>query len=184
MPSSRVRIWTDGCVLKNPGGAGGWAFVARIPGVGLPATSSGGVPESTNNKMELQAIIEALRFARKSLKPHVEVILFTDSQYCSRGINEWMKAWKAKGWQRKDRKRQIDVKNRDLWETIDELFDRSRMKIEWIRGHAGNPENEKADELAGLAAVSAAEPVDDWVVSRIDHRPGQEVCPNCGHPIS
>lgn len=185
--SARVRIWTDGCVLKNPGGAGGWAFVARIPGVGVPATSSGGVLESTNNKMELQAIIEALRFAEKSLKSHVEVILYTDSQYCSRGVNEWLEGWKAKGWHRKDGERWVDVKNRSLWEMIDELFDSSRMKIDWVRGHSGIPENERADELASLAA-SAEQTLspDGDPAEQFDERFGTRpnFCPNCGHSLT
>ena len=103
----------------------------------------GGDPETTNNRMELTAAIEALN----ALKRSSSVVLFTDSKYVMDGINEWMPNWKKRGWKTAARK---PVKNRDLWRALDEATQRHEIDWRWVRGHDGNPGNEKADELANL----------------------------------
>lgn len=138
--STPVRIYTDGSILKNPGGAGGWAMVAT-KGMAVVEVKSGGVPISTNNRMELWAVREALAWAT-SAEPGTEII--TDSQYVQKGLTEYLTDWKARDWHK--------VKNRDLWEQLDILYVPGVMSVSWIKGHAGHRFNELADELAGVAA--------------------------------
>jgi ribonuclease HI len=135
-----VRIYTDGSILKNPGGEGGWAMVAT-KGIAVVEVKSGGVPVSTNNRMELWAVREALAWAT-SCDEEVEVV--TDSQYVQKGLTEYLTGWKVRDWRK--------VKNRDLWEQLDILYVPERMVVSWIKGHAGHRFNELADELAGVAA--------------------------------
>lgn len=144
--STPVRIYTDGSILKNPGGAGGWAFIATR-GIAVVELKSGGVPISTNNRMELTAVIEAMQWAtfmaeHGGLKEPVEII--SDSEYVVKGANQYMAGWIARDWRK--------VKNLDLWHIVHEVFDDEIMSLSWIKGHAGHRFNELADELAGVAA--------------------------------
>lgn len=188
----RVRIWTDGSITKNPGGAGGWAFIARIPGVDLPATNSGRLapaPSVTNNRMEMLAVIEALVFVKRSVKPEVEVVIATDSRYVQGNI-EHLARWRGQGWQRKEKDvGLVDVKNRDLWERLEALLDPERIQIVHVRGHAGDEENEAADKLAGIEARTALaekaavepDPMSDEEVGIA--REGVPICTCCGRPL-
>ncbi len=141
-----VEVHTDGACSGNPG-PGGWAAILRWSG--HEKELSGGEAETTNNRMELTAAIRAL----ESLKRPMRVRIHTDSQYLQRGIREWLPGWKARGWRTADRK---PVANRDLWERLDELARRHRIEWVWLRGHAGDPLNERADRLA-RAAIPAPE---------------------------
>jgi ribonuclease HI len=141
---SRVTIYTDGACSGNPG-PGGWAAILRS---GTHRKElSGGESETTNNRMELTAAIAALR----ALKAPTEVDLYTDSTYLRNGITEWIVSWKRNGWRRRSGKRWLPVKNEDLWRELDRLVDRHRVAFHWVEGHAGDEENERADELARAA---------------------------------
>ncbi|MDO5011905.1 MAG: ribonuclease HI [Pseudomonadota bacterium] len=137
-----LKIWTDGSCLGNPG-PGGWAFVAT-DGKNT-AERSGGERDTTNNRMELTAVIRALTAARR----HSEIELHTDSQYVKNGMQSWMKNWKKNNWRTADKK---PVKNQDLWMQLDELSDAIKIHWHWVRGHNGNEMNERCDELARTAA--------------------------------
>jgi ribonuclease HI len=141
-----VQAYTDGACKGNPG-PGGWGVLLVYKG--QRKKLSGGEPNTTNNRMELQAVIEAL----KSLKRPAYIHIHTDSQYVHKGISEWMTSWKRKGWQTAGGK---PVKNQDLWQMLDELASRHHVKWEWVRGHAGHAGNEEADRLAneGVASTS------------------------------
>ncbi len=140
-----MRIYTDGACIGNPG-PGGWGAVLLS---GLHRKEiSGREARTTNNRMELQAAIEALR----ALRERAEVELFTDSAYLKRGITEWLPRWKANGWKRREGKRLLPVANEDLWRELDRLMAIQRVRFHWLAGHAGDPENERADRLARLAA--------------------------------
>ena len=136
-----VEAFTDGACRGNPG-PGGWGVVLRSGG--QVKELSGGEPATTNNRMELKAAIEALAALKK--KP-CRVDLYTDSNYVRSGITEWLPAWRARGWRTADKK---PVKNQDLWEALAALADQHDVSWHWIKGHAGHPENERADELANL----------------------------------
>ncbi len=136
-----VELFTDGACSGNPG-PGGWAALLRYNGV--EKEISGGERETTNNRMEMMAVIEGL----SALKKTSRVTVYTDSQYVQRGVTEWMKGWKAKGWP--DR-----IKNQDLWLRIDALVTRHDVKFVWVRGHDGHIENERVDKLA-VAAIPKA----------------------------
>lgn len=144
--SKTVHIWTDGACLGNPG-PGGWGALLRWNG--QERELSGGEPMTTNNRMELLAAIEAL----DALKRPCEVILTTDSQYVRQGITSWLHNWKRNGWKTSARK---PVKNADLWERLDRSVARHQIRWEWVKGHSGHPENERADALASTAAQAAA----------------------------
>jgi ribonuclease HI len=135
---SRVEIWTDGACSGNPG-PGGWGailkFGARVKEL------SGGEALTTNNRMELCAAIAAL----EALKRPCEVDLHTDSQYLRQGVTNWLSGWKRNGWRTADRK---PVKNEDLWRRLDAATERHAIEWRWVRGHAGDEMNERADELA------------------------------------
>lgn len=135
-------MFTDGACLGNPG-PGGWGVILRWRGV--ERELSGGEPATTNNRMELMAAIEGL----ETLKRPVRVRLSTDSTYLRDGINRWIHRWKQNGWKTADKK---PVKNADLWRRLDEAAARHRVHWQWLRGHAGHPENERADRLARAAA--------------------------------
>lgn len=137
-PKKRVVIHTDGACSGNPG-PGGWGAILAYEGHEKELT--GGTSETTNNRMELTAAIEAL----SALKGHCAVALHTDSQYLRQGITQWIKGWKRNGWRTANRK---PVKNADLWETLDALTQRHAVDWHWVRGHAGHGMNERADELA------------------------------------
>jgi len=133
-----VEIFTDGACRGNPG-AGGWG-VLLIAG-SRRKTLHGGEFETTNNRMELMAAIEALN----ALKRRRQVVLHTDSKYVLDGLTQWMPNWKQRGWKTASKK---PVKNQDLWQALDEAASRHDITWNWVRGHDGNPGNEKADELA------------------------------------
>ena len=133
-----IEIYTDGACRGNPG-PGGWGALL-IAGKHEKALH-GGDPETTNNRMELTAAIEALN----ALTGPRKVILHTDSKYVMDGLSKWMPNWKARGWKTADRK---PVKNQDLWQALDEATQRHEIDWRWVKGHDGNPGNEKADELA------------------------------------
>ena len=133
-----IEIITDGACSGNPG-PGGWGAVLRFKG--REKELSGGHPETTNNQMELQAAIEAL----KALKEPCSIELYTDSQYLRQGITLWIHNWKRNGWKTSDKK---PVKNQALWEELDGLVKMHAINWHWLKGHAGHPENERCDELA------------------------------------
>ncbi len=137
-----LKIWTDGSCLGNPG-PGGWAFVAT-DGKNR-AERSGGERDTTNNRMELTAVIRAISAARK----HSEIEIHTDSQYVKNGTMVWMKNWKRNNWRTADKK---PVKNQDLWQQLDELVSAVKVHWVWVRGHNGEELNERCDELARGAA--------------------------------
>ena len=136
--AGRVIIHTDGACSGNPG-PGGWAAILECDG--SQKELLGGAAETTNNRMELTAAIEAL----SALKRPCAVELHTDSQYLRLGITQWIKGWKRNGWRTADRK---PVKNIDLWQALDTLIAQHKVDWRWVRGHAGNDLNERADELA------------------------------------
>ncbi len=146
--ASRVSIWTDGACSGNPG-PGGWGVVMRYNG--HERELSGGEPDTTNNRMELMAAIEAL----SALKRPCEIDLYTNSQYVRGGVSGWMDNWKRNGWKTSDKK---PVKNEDLWRALDTARQRHTIVWHWVKGHAGHPENERADELArmGMAPFKPA----------------------------
>ncbi|MBQ2285313.1 MAG: ribonuclease HI [Clostridia bacterium] len=134
-----VNVYTDGACSGNPG-AGGWGTILEYKGI--KRELSGGMAETTNNRMELTAVIEGL----KALKESCKVTVITDSQYVANGINlGWAESWKANGWRKKDRKPAL---NPELWDALLSEIARHEVTIEWIKGHAGHPENERCDELA------------------------------------
>ncbi len=133
-----VTIWTDGACSGNPG-PGGWGVLMRWRG--HERELSGGETQTTNNRMELRAAIEAL----EALKRPSKVELYTDSQYVRGGITGWINNWKRNGWKTSAKK---PVKNADLWQTLDKALARHQVAWHWVKGHAGHPENERADELA------------------------------------
>lgn len=135
----RVEIYTDGACSGNPG-PGGWGAILRYKGT--EKKISGGAAETTNNRMELSGVIEAL----KLLKEPCEVILTSDSKYVCDAITKgWAKKWKQNNWIKSDKKKAL---NSDLWETLLELLDKHHVSIHWVKGHAGHPENECCDQLA------------------------------------
>jgi ribonuclease HI len=138
---TRVTIYTDGACLGNPG-PGGWAAV--ILTAGERREIAGFEPATTNNRMELRAALEGLR----ALPAGVEIDLHTDSQYVRNGMNDWLSRWKRNGWRTADRK---PVKNGDLWRALDEAAQAHHVRWHWVRGHDGDPENERCDELANEA---------------------------------
>jgi ribonuclease HI len=138
--ASRVTIWTDGACSGNPG-PGGWGVVMRYNG--HERELNGGESETTNNRMELKAAIEAL----SALTRACEVDIYTDSQYVRGGVTGWIENWKRNGWKTSDKK---PVKNEDLWRELDAARQRHAIAWHWVKGHAGHPENERADELARL----------------------------------
>jgi ribonuclease HI len=136
-----IEIYTDGACRGNPG-PGGWA--ALLLSGEHEREISGAEPLTTNNRMELTAVIRAL----EALKRPVEARVYTDSEYVRRGVTEWLAAWKARGWRTADRK---PVKNQDLWARLDELRSRHHIEWHWVPAHAGVPGNERVDRLANLA---------------------------------
>lgn len=144
-----IEIYTDGACRGNPGPGGWGAFLSYGE---HEKELSGAEVLTTNNRMELTAVIRAL----EALKRPSEVRIFTDSEYVRRGITEWVKSWKARGWKTADRK---PVKNQDLWEQLDKLASGHTIDWRWVKGHAGIPGNERVDRLANEAidAMQAAQ---------------------------
>jgi ribonuclease HI len=135
-----VEIFTDGACSGNPG-PGGWGAILRFNGV--TKELSGGEANTTNNRMELLAAISALG----ALKEPCAVDLYTDSEYVKNGISGWIEGWKRNGWRTAAKQ---PVKNAELWQALDEARKRHKVTWHWVRGHAGHPENERADELARM----------------------------------
>lgn len=140
-----LKIWTDGSCLGNPG-PGGWAFIATNGTE--TAERSGYEKNTTNNQMELTAVIRALNAARK----HNEVEIHTDSQYVKNGTQIWLAQWKNNNWKTAAKK---PVKNKELWQQLDAIVQTKKIHWVWVKGHAGNEMNERCDELARYAAESA-----------------------------
>lgn len=141
-----VHLYTDGACSGNPG-PGGWAYVLRHPATGKEIEKSGAERETTNNRMELTAVIRGLA----ALKRPCNVELFTDSVYVGKGISQWMPKWKSNGWRRREGKTLKPVKNEELWRELDELITRHSVKYTRVAGHSGHPENDRCDELAVAA---------------------------------
>jgi ribonuclease HI len=137
---NRITIYTDGACRGNPG-PGGWGVILRHKN--SEKEVYGGERDTTNNRMELVATIEAL----KMLKTQCEVDLYTDSTYVKNGVQQWLPNWKKNNWKTSARK---PVKNQDLWEALDQQSQRHYVSWHWVKGHAGDPGNERADELANL----------------------------------
>ncbi|MFN3297303.1 ribonuclease HI [Caldimonas sp.] len=144
IPRPQVVIYTDGACKGNPG-PGGWG--AWLVSGSHEKELFGGERSTTNNRMELTAVIEALA----SLKRSCDVTIYTDSEYVRKGITEWLPAWKARGWKTADRK---PVKNVELWQRLEALAALHRVHWRWVKGHAGDPGNERADALANRGAAS------------------------------
>ncbi len=138
---SVIEIYTDGACRGNPGPGGWGAFLSLGE---REKELSGAEPLTTNNRMELTAVIRAL----EALKRPSELRIFTDSEYVRRGITEWVKNWKSRGWKTADRK---PVKNQDLWERLDALAAGHKIEWRWVKGHSGIPGNERVDRLANEA---------------------------------
>jgi ribonuclease HI len=138
MTDGVIHIYSDGACRGNPG-PGGWGAIIRSGNI--EKELFGGETATTNNRMELTAVIRAL----EALKPPSKVCLYTDSQYVQKGISQWIHAWKRNGWKTADKK---PVKNEDLWRELDELRKRHDIEWHWVKGHAGHAENERADALA------------------------------------
>jgi len=141
-PQNILYIYTDGACKGNPG-PGGWGAVLKY--TDNVKEIKGFAPATTNNIMELTAVIEALR----SLTRPCDIIITTDSNYVKDGITNWIHTWKTKGWKTADKR---PVKNKELWQILEEETKRHKIKWEWVKGHSGHPENERADELANIAA--------------------------------
>ncbi len=141
-----VEIYTDGACKGNPG-PGGWG--ALLMSAGREKEIFGGESLTTNNRMELMAVIEALR----ALKQPCEVVLHLDSEYVRKGITEWVAGWKARGWRTASKQ---PVKNVDLWQQLDDVVNQSGHRIvwRWVKGHSGDPGNERADQLANCGVDS------------------------------
>lgn len=145
-----VRLFTDGACKGNPG-PGGWGCILRHPSTGKEMELSGGHPATTNNRMELQAVIEGLR--QLTRRSRVEVI--TDSKYVADGCTTWVAGWKRNGWKRREGKTLKPVKNVELWQQLDALVAQHDVHFTVVKGHSGHPENERCDELAVDAAENA-----------------------------
>ena len=146
--SPEVLLFTDGACSGNPG-PGGWAFILRHPASGKEVEGSGAEPETTNNRMELMGVIRGL----EALKRATFVELFTDSEYVRQGLGQWLPKWKANGWRRSTGPggKTGAIKNLELWQRLDLLVARHRLKFTRVAGHSGHPENDRCDELAVAA---------------------------------
>lgn len=147
-PAPQVSLYTDGACSGNPG-PGGWAYILKHGPSGKVREAAGAEMDTTNNRMELMAAIEGLA----ALTAPSVVDLYSDSQYVLNGLKDWIKNWKAKGWKTSNKQ---PVKNRELWERLDELAARHQVRFHWIRGHNEHPENEKADRMAVAAREAIA----------------------------
>ena len=141
-----VHLFTDGACSGNPG-PGGWAFILRHIKSAKEMEQSGAVPDTTNNQMELMAVIRGLA----QLKFPCAVELYTDSVYVGKGLSEWLEKWKANGWRRREGKKFKPVANEQLWRQLDELAKTHEIAYHRVAGHSGHPENDRCDELAVAA---------------------------------
>ena len=151
---NEVSLFTDGACSGNPG-PGGWGALLRYQE--HEQELSGGEPASTNNRMEMLAVINGL----ESLEQPMQVRICTDSQYVMKGVTEWLAGWKRRGWKTADRQ---PVKNMDLWQRLELALAPHQVEWQWVRGHSGHPENERVDELARAAIQRAKQ--------QPSHRPG------------
>jgi len=147
MTEDIVEIYSDGACKGNPG-PGGWGTILRYKG--KEKELFGGEDNTTNNRMEMTAVIRGLEALNRSCT----IVVYTDSQYVQKGISEWIKGWKARGWKTAAKE---PVKNADLWQQLDALAARHTITWRWVKGHAGHPENERADQLANLGVESVLE---------------------------
>ncbi len=145
--NNAVEIFTDGACSGNPG-PGGWGAILRWRGE--EKEIYGGEPDTTNNRMEMMAAIQAL----EGIKRATNVVLYTDSTYLRDGITKWIHGWKRNGWKTAAKK---PVKNEDLWRRLDDALADHEIDFRWVKGHSGHPENERADELARLGVEVAAQ---------------------------
>ncbi len=143
-----VDLFTDGACSGNPG-PGGWAYILRDRDSGREVEASGGEARTTNNRMELMAVIRGLERLEQASVVH----LHSDSQYVLGGLRDWMAGWKRRGWKTAANK---PVKNQDLWMRLDELMGTHELRFVWVEGHSGHPENERCDELAVRARDEAS----------------------------
>lgn len=139
----RVELYTDGACSGNPG-PGGWAFVLRDVKTRKELTGAGGERDSTNNRMEIRAVIEGL----KALKRPCHVELYSDSKYVLQGMESWIAGWKKNGWMRKEGGKKKPVKNVELWQELDQCAAKHTVTFHHVRGHSGHPENERCDQMA------------------------------------
>lgn len=144
-PRPRVLLYTDGACSGNPG-PGGWAYVLKHPGTGKVREGSGGAAQTTNNQMELSAVIHGLG----ALKQPCEVELYSDSKYVLEGLETWIDNWQRRGWRTATK---APVKNVELWQQLAKLRGQHTLRYHWVRGHSGHPENERCDELAVQASM-------------------------------
>ena len=145
-----VQLFTDGACKGNPG-PGGWGCILRHPASKTEKEFSGGNPSTTNNQMELQAVIEGLKLLTRPSR--VEVV--TDSTYVAKGSKEWLPGWKRNGWKRKDGSKLVPIKNEEFWKQLDGLLIKHQVMFKLVPGHAGHAENERCDVLAVAAAEQA-----------------------------
>lgn len=145
-PNKQVVIYTDGACKGNPG-PGGWGALLRYGEV--EKELFGGDPQTTNNRMEMTAVIESLR----ALTRPMEVVIYTDSVYVMQGMTVWIHSWIQRGWKTADKK---PVKNVELWQALHEQVQRHQVQWQWVKGHSGDPGNERADELANRGVASIA----------------------------
>jgi ribonuclease HI len=144
MPLPKVTIYTDGACSGNPGPGGWGALLRSANSTGTHEKElSGGEAQTTNNRMELTAALQALQ----ALKQPCQVDLFTDSEYLKRGVTEWMAGWRRRGWKRKEG----ELANADLWQALDQAIQRHQISWHWVRGHVGHRDNERVDALAKAA---------------------------------
>jgi len=141
-----VRLFADGACSGNPG-PGGWAFLLRHLPTGKELECSGAEPETTNNRMEMMAVIRGLQRLKRPTR--VEVV--TDSTYVGTGITQWLAKWKANGWRRRSKQGWEPIKNEDLWRELDRLLSKHQVTFRYVRGHSGHPENQRCDRLAVAA---------------------------------
>lgn len=150
----RVEIFTDGACSGNPG-AGGWGAILRHKDI--EKELSGATAETTNNRMEMTAVIEAL----KALKKECNITLYTDSRYVMDGVTQWLPNWKRNNWKTTNKK--SDVKNVDLWQELDSLVNQHEIRWVWVKGHNGHPENERVDQLAREAILALKSSADSSI---------------------
>lgn len=141
MQNENIEIFTDGACKGNPGN-GGWGAILKYKN--FRKEIYGGEQNTTNNRMELLAVIKALQCLKTTA---LQIVINTDSKYVANGISNWISNWKKNGWKTSNKQA---VKNVDLWQTLDELNQKYNIQWNWVKGHNGNPENERADELANL----------------------------------
>lgn len=152
-----IEVYTDGSC--RPNGSGGWACHARLPNSFVLFEASDHIKETTNNRMEMTALLEGLKWIRRhisanagkeNMAPYAQYIVYSDSQYALKGLTEWLKGWKARGWKTANKGQ---VANIDLWQLLDEEYrlvcqDQIKVKFEWVKGHSGNPGNSRVDQMA------------------------------------